>query len=203
MRNLVSSLHTGPSTPFWSVNHVQLDVVASTCCLPETCDTPRMGMISWQNFDHLMRLPYLRLRSLHHNQRLVVSIFIHESWILDLYQRLDWCLTPVLTIWIILHGFRHRGCLRSHPLCCHPWVWIKSLTPIKVGPEPSNFEDLCLVNVSVKYFSKLCFGTIKIQPELKYLKPILEDLTSWSQRAKAWEHEFGRVPSISFIFTGS
>jgi len=45
-------------------------------------------------------------------------------------------------------------------------------------PEPSIFEDLCLVNVSVKYFSKLCFGTIKIQPELKYLKPILEDFTS-------------------------
>ena len=45
----------------------------------------------------------------------------------------------------------------------------------KGGPEPSNFEDLCLVNISVKYFSKLCFGTIKIQPELKYLKTILED----------------------------
>jgi len=38
---------------------------------------------------------------------------------------------------------------------------------VKGGPESSNFEDLCLVNVSVKYFSKLCFGTIKIQPELK------------------------------------
>jgi len=49
---------------------------------------------------------------------------------------------------------------------------------IKGGPEPSNFEDLCLVNVSVKYFSKLCFGTMKIQPELKYLKTILEDFTS-------------------------
>jgi len=48
----------------------------------------------------------------------------------------------------------------------------------KGGPEPSSFEDLCLVNVSVKYFSKLCFGTIQIQPELKYLKPILEDFTS-------------------------
>jgi len=58
------------------------------------------------------------------------------------------------------------------------------------------------VNVSVKYFSKLCFGTIKIQPELKYLKTILEDFTSWFQRAKAWDHEFGRVPSISFFFTG-
>ena len=50
--------------------------------------------------------------------------------------------------------------------------------PLKGGPEPSNFEDLCLVNGSVKYFSKLCFGTIKIQPELKYLKTILEDYTS-------------------------
>ena len=47
----------------------------------------------------------------------------------------------------------------------------------KGGPEPSNFEDLCLVNDSVKYFSKLCFGTIKIQPEVKYFKPILEDFT--------------------------
>jgi len=74
---------------------------------------------------------------------------------------------------------------------------------IKGGPEPSNFEDLCLVNVSVKSFSKLCFGTIKIQPELEYWKTILEDFTSEFQRAKAWEHNFGRVPSISFIFTGS
>ena len=74
---------------------------------------------------------------------------------------------------------------------------------VKGGPEPSNFEDLCLVNVSVKYFSKLCFGTNKIQPELKYLKTILEDFTSRFQRAIAWEHEFGRVPSISIIFTGS
>jgi len=49
---------------------------------------------------------------------------------------------------------------------------------LKGGPEPSSFEDLCLVNVSVKYISKLCFGTIKIQPELKYLKTILEDFTS-------------------------
>jgi len=34
---------------------------------------------------------------------------------------------------------------------------------LKGGPEPSNFEDLCLVNVSVKYFSKPCFGTSKIE----------------------------------------
>ena len=38
---------------------------------------------------------------------------------------------------------------------------------------------------------------------MTYLKTILEVFTSWFQRAKAWEHEFGRVPSISFIFTGS
>jgi len=49
---------------------------------------------------------------------------------------------------------------------------------IKGGPEPLNFEELYLVNVSVKYFSKLCLATIKIQPELKYLKTILEDFTS-------------------------
>jgi len=77
------------------------------------------------------------------------------------------------------------------------------LTAIKGGPEPSNFDDLCLVNVSVKYFSKLCFGNIKIQPELKNLKTILEVFTFLFQRAKAVEHEFGRVPSISSIFTGS
>jgi len=37
MGNVVSSLHTGPSTPFWTVSHVQLDVITSTCCFPETC----------------------------------------------------------------------------------------------------------------------------------------------------------------------
>jgi len=50
----------------------------------------------------------------------------------------------------------------------------KKINELKGGPEPSNFEDLSLVNVSVKYFSKLCFGTIEIQPELKYLKPFLK-----------------------------
>jgi len=64
---------------------------------------------------------------------------------------------------------------------CHDYVgWGATavVSWIKGGPEPSNFEDLCLVNVSVKYSSKPCFGTIKIQPELKYLKTILEDFTS-------------------------
>ena len=62
-------------------------------------------------------------------------------------------------------------CGENHPKSGPPLI-------LKGGPEPSNLEDLCLVNVSVKYFSKLCFGTNKIQPELKYLKPILEDFTS-------------------------
>jgi len=47
-------------------------------------------------------------------------------------------------------------------------------TGLKGGPEPSNFEDLCLVNVSVKYFSKLCFGTSKIQLNCNIWKPFLK-----------------------------
>ena len=45
---------------------------------------------------------------------------------------------------------------------------------LKGGPEPSNFEDLCLVNVSVKYFRKLCFGTSKIQLNWNIWKPFLK-----------------------------
>ena len=45
---------------------------------------------------------------------------------------------------------------------------------VKGGPESSNFEDLCLVNVSVKYFSKLCFGTSKIQLNCNIWKPFLK-----------------------------
>jgi len=45
----------------------------------------------------------------------------------------------------------------------HPRIQASTGSPlIKSGPEPSNFEDLCLANVSVKYFSKLCIGTSKI-----------------------------------------
>ena len=36
--------------------------------------------------------------------------------------------------------------------------------PINCGPEPSILDDLCLGNVIAKYFSKLRFGTSKIQP---------------------------------------
>jgi len=45
---------------------------------------------------------------------------------------------------------------------------------IKGGPEPSSIEDLCLVNVSVKYFSKLCFGTSKMQLNWNIWKPFLK-----------------------------
>jgi len=45
---------------------------------------------------------------------------------------------------------------------------------IKGGPEPSNFEDWRLVNVSVKYFSKLCFGTSRFQLNWNILKPFLK-----------------------------
>ena len=44
---------------------------------------------------------------------------------------------------------------------------------IKGGPEPSILDDLCLGNVISKYFSKLRFGTSKIQPGLKCLENIL------------------------------
>jgi len=41
----------------------------------------------------------------------------------------------------------------------------------KGGPEPS---DVCLVNVKLKYFSKLCFGTSKFHIETKYWKTFLK-----------------------------
>jgi len=52
------------------------------------------------------------------------------------------------------------------------WRWC--IGCLKGGPEPSNFEDLCLVNVSVKYFSKLCVGTSKIQLNWNIWKPSLK-----------------------------
>jgi len=92
----------------------------------------------------------------------------------------------------------------------HFWakIWHLKFTPsnlrrVDLNPRISKICASWMQYDSVKYFSKLCFGTIEIQPELKYFKPILEDFTSWFQRAKAWEHEFGCVPSISFTFTGS
>ena len=73
---------------------------------------------------------------------------------------------------------------------------------LRVDLNP-RISKICASWMSVWNISANCFGTIKIQPELKYLKTILEVFTSWFQRVKAWEHEFGRVPSISFISTGS
>jgi len=48
------------------------------------------------------------------------------------------------------------------------------LSGLKGGPEPSILDDLCLGNEISKYFSKLRFGTSKIQPELKCLENILK-----------------------------
>jgi len=59
-------------------------------------------------------------------------------------------LSKILYYW---HSFRF----------CETHLLHIKLFVVKGGPEPSNFEDLCLVNVSVKYFSKLCFGTSKNQ----------------------------------------
>jgi len=46
---------------------------------------------------------------------------------------------------------------------------------MKGGPNhrDSDLEDLCLVNVSVKYFSKLYFGTNKIQLEFIILEKLV------------------------------
>ena len=41
---------------------------------------------------------------------------------------------------------------------------------VRGGPEPSILDDLCLGNVMSKYFSKLRFGTSKIQVEPKCCK---------------------------------
>jgi len=47
---------------------------------------------------------------------------------------------------------------------------------LKGGPEPSILDDLCLGNVTSKYFSKLRIGTSKRQAELKCLENILKFL---------------------------
>jgi len=78
-------------------------------------------------------------------------------------------------LFFLIFGYQTYSLNKKPALCAVLYNLI--LLDFKGGPEPSNFEDLCLVNVSVKYFSKLCFGTIKIQPELKFLKPILKDFT--------------------------
>ena len=59
--------------------------------------------------------------------------------------------------------FRYSGQTQWN---CIEWL-------IKGGLEPSILDDLCLGNVLSKYFSKLRFGTSKIQPELKCLENAL------------------------------
>ena len=72
---------------------------------------------------------------------------------------------------------------------------------MKGGIVPSIWDDLRLGNVISKYFSKLRFGTSKIQPELKCLENILLNFYESLLRAKRWEHELFSVRSIAFIST--
>jgi len=71
----------------------------------------------------------------------------------------DACCVQMLDTRPELHACAELNCALSVQICivCSDHLLFKG------GPEPSNFEDLCLVNVSVKYFIKLCFGTSKIQ----------------------------------------
>jgi len=84
-------------TLFRYVSHVQLDVVWSTCCLPQICDTSCMpvGMSSFQNFDQTT-LSKDCVSSTTTNNFLFASSYTNlESWICikDLsgsYSRLPW-----------------------------------------------------------------------------------------------------------------
>jgi len=134
MGDLVSSLHTGPSTPFRSVSHVQLDVVASTYCLPKTCDTPRMSMSSWQNFDHLMRLPYLKAAFPPPQQttccrRLYTRILsprsVSQTWLVTYCRAFH----PNNYTRVQTQGLSQSSSALLPPLGC----WIKLLTPVKNG----------------------------------------------------------------------
>jgi len=58
---------------------------------------------------------------------------------------------------------------------------------------------MSLWNISANYV----LVPVKFNLNWNVLKTILEVFTSWFQQEKAWEHEFGLVPSISFIFTGT
>ena len=58
-----------------------------------------------------------------------------------------------------------------------------------------------LGNVTLKYFSKLRFGTSKIQPDLKCLQNILLSFYESLLQARLWEHELFSIRSIEFIST--
>ena len=61
---------------------------------------------------------------------------------------------------LILSGGRDDFVMLNRNASAANLIRIKpAFSAVKGGPEPSNFEDLCLVNVSVKYFSKLRFGS--------------------------------------------
>jgi len=85
--------------------------------------------------------------------------------------------------------FRYSGEVKTN---CIEWL-------IQGGPEPLILDDLCLGTVMWKYFSKLRFGTSKIQPELKCLENTLLSFYEPHLRARLWEHELFIVRSIAFI----
>jgi len=67
--------------------------------------------------------------------------------------------------------------------------------------NPRILDDLCLGNLISKYFSKLRFGTSKIQPEMKCLQNIFSSFYESLLRARLCEHEVSSVRSIAFIST--
>jgi len=77
--------------------------------------------------------------------------------------------------------------------------------PLRVDLNP-RISKICASWISVWNISaNYVLVPLKFNLNWNIWKPSssLEVFTFWFQRAKAWEHEFGRVPSISFIFTGS
>jgi len=43
----------------------------------------------------------------------------------------------IIVFWLIIHGFRHRGCLRAHPRCCHRLLCVEW----KANPNPRIFSS--------------------------------------------------------------
>ena len=68
-------------------------------------------------------------------------------------------------------------------------------------PESTILDDFCLANAISKYFSKLRFGTNKIQPELKCLENTLRVFMNTFLRARLLELELYSVRSLAFIST--
>jgi len=97
--------------------------------------------------------PWTRNMDVHHTPGTAIDVFV-EFVLYRLH-----CLFHMLEL-ILYHVFTYCICLNRIVL--------------KGGPELLNFEDLCLVNVNVKYFRKLCFTTRKFQLNWNIWKPSLK-----------------------------